>query len=79
MFDTHIFIEAVIAGVIRIRECGLEKWLLKFDFNQFLRYFNMFHRLQGLEQVFFDGQECDMCTDMKEVKRYTFLKWNSGV
>jgi hypothetical protein len=52
MSDRHVFIVAVIAGVIRIREYGLENWLLKFDFNQFLRYFNTFHRLQGLEQVF---------------------------
>ena len=48
MFDTHVFIQAVIAGVIGIREYVLENRLLKFDFNQFLRYFNTFHRLQGL-------------------------------
>jgi len=52
MFDTHMFIQAVIAGVIRMREYGLENRLLKFDLNQFSRNFNTFHRLQGLEQVF---------------------------
>jgi hypothetical protein len=52
MFDTHISIQVVIAGVIRIREYGLENRLLKFVFNQSLRYFNTFHRLRGLEQVF---------------------------
>jgi len=51
-FDTHIFIQAVIAGVIGIREYVLDNRLLKFDFNQFLRYFNTFYRLQGLEQIF---------------------------
>jgi len=51
MFDTHIFTQAVIARVIRIREYGLENLLLKFDFNQLLLYFNTFYRLRGFEQV----------------------------
>jgi hypothetical protein len=52
MFDMHIFIHAVIVGLIRIREYRLESRLLKFDCNHLLRYFNTFHRLQGSEQFF---------------------------
>jgi hypothetical protein len=79
MFGMHMFIHAVIVGLIWIRKYGLENQLLKFDCNHFLRYSCTFHRLQGSEQFFYDGQEYDVCTDMKEVKRYTFLKWNAGV
>ena len=41
-----------------------------------LYYIPQVTRLRG---SFYDGQECDMCTDMKEVERYTFLKWNPRV